>query len=297
MLMSYGQILTMTLDILHMPCSTPIFRDTSRRSAQPKLSQDALRRVLISAPDRATQERIAAVLASLDDKIESNRRLSHLLEQEVRLLFSQDFDVEPQASGKAIPEIVEVNPRRRLPNGSSGVYIDMASMPTETALIETVQRQPARSGQRSFLAMFSCARITPCLENGKVAFIDTVPRGEVGWGSTEFIVFRSKPPAPEEWAYCLVRSKPFIDFAVRNMSGTSGRQRCPASAFDSYRIQVPDAADLERFRAMAVPAFRRMGAARDESRTLAELREALLPELLSGRLRVPEADELVESVT
>jgi type I restriction enzyme S subunit len=78
-------------------------------SAQPKLSQDALRRVLISAPDRATQERIAAVLASLDDKIESNRRLSHLLEQEVRLLFSQDFDVEPQASGKAIPEIVEVN--------------------------------------------------------------------------------------------------------------------------------------------------------------------------------------------
>jgi hypothetical protein len=109
MLMSYGQILTMTLDILHMPCSTPIFRDTSRRSAQPKLSQDALRRVLISAPDRATQERIAAVLASLDDKIESNRRLSHLLEQEVRLLFSQDFDVEPQASGKAIPEIVEVN--------------------------------------------------------------------------------------------------------------------------------------------------------------------------------------------
>ena len=57
------------------------------------------------------------------------------------------------------------------------------------------------------------ARITPCLENGKTAYVDFLDEGQVGWGSTEYIVLRPKAPLPPEFAYCLARSDEFRDFA------------------------------------------------------------------------------------
>ena len=130
------------------------------------------------------------------------------------------------------------------------------------------------------------ARITPCLENGKTAFVDFLGDDEVGWGSTEYIVLKPKSPIPDELAYCLARSPRFREFAVRNMSGTSGRQRVPATALSGYQMCVPPPGVATAFGDAARPLLTRVSAGTNEFRTLGALRDTLLPKLVSGELRV-----------
>jgi type I restriction enzyme S subunit len=139
------------------------------------------------------------------------------------------------------------------------------------------------------------ARITPCLENGKVAYVDCLHERETGVGSTEFIVLRPKAPLPPQFAYFIARSERFLEYAVRQMSGSSGRQRCPADAIERYQISAPDGPTAATFAALAEPSFGMMRAAVNESFLLAELRDALLPKLLSGEMRVRPAGPLVEA--
>jgi type I restriction enzyme S subunit len=272
----------------------PVLRSAAQGSAQAVLSRDDLGRLPIELPPLAEQRAIAGVLGALDDKIESNRRISYLIEEEARTFFRCRFDISPRAAGVALGQLVEVNPIRQLSNKENAIYVGMADLPTSSALIERWGRRDAGSGQRFTNGDILLARITPCLENGKTALVDILKEGEVAWGSTEYIVFTPKEPVSKEWVYCLTRSEEFVEFAVRNMTGTSGRQRCSASAFVSYHIAEPDYAQLRDFGLLFEPGFRRMGKARDESRVLSSLRDVLLPELLSGRLRVRDAERVVE---
>jgi len=136
------------------------------------------------------------------------------------------------------------------------------------------------------------ARITPCLENGKTAYVDFLDEGQVGWGSTEYIVLRGKPPLPLEYAYFLARSEEFRQHAISNMTGSSGRQRVPVSCFDGFLVAVPPEPVARRFGQMAGAIMETIKAKDDESRTLAAMRDALLPRLLSGEIRVRDAKRI-----
>jgi type I restriction enzyme S subunit len=137
------------------------------------------------------------------------------------------------------------------------------------------------------------ARITPCLENGKTAFVDFLEAGQVGWGSTEYIVLRPKPPLPEEFAYCLARSDGFREFAIQSMTGTSGRQRVQAEALSHYLVTEPPKEIAEHFGVVVRPLFARAAAASRESRVVASVRDALLPKLICGELRVRDAERVL----
>lgn len=83
------------------------------------------------------------------------------------------------------------------------------------------------------------ARITPCLENGKSAFVDFLEQDQIGWGSTEFVVLRPKSPLPEYHGYLLCRHPSFRTFAIQSMSGTSGRQRIQNDVIGGYPFVLP----------------------------------------------------------
>lgn len=261
------------------------------------------------------------LLDCIDDKIEQNRRTARALERLARAIFRAWFvDFEPvkaKAAGaasfpsmpqpafdalptrlveseiglipegwevKPLPEIVEVNPPRQLRKGAVAPYLDMKNMPTEGHAPSGWIEREAGSGMRFVNGDTLVARITPCLENGKTAFVDFLEDGQVAWGSTEYIVLRPKPPVPEVFAYCLTRTPEFREYAIQNMTGTSGRQRVAATALDHYRIAAPPHDLAVEFGAIAQPMFDTVRAAMSESRKLAELRDVLLPPLLSGRL-------------
>jgi type I restriction enzyme S subunit len=141
------------------------------------------------------------------------------------------------------------------------------------------------------------ARITPCLENGKTAYVDFIQQGEVGWGSTEFIVFRPKAPLPEEFAYCLARSDEFREFAIQSMTGSSGRQRVAVESLSHYFLAEPPREVGPAFGTLVRPFFSKARVAVLENRTLTSLRDSLLPKLISGELRIKDAERIAAKVT
>ncbi len=87
------------------------------------------------------------------------------------------------------------------------------------------------------------ARITPCLENGKVAKINILDTDEIGFGSTEFIVFRAiEGVTDEDFIYYLVRSSAIRELAIKSMVGSSGRQRVQTDVLQNLELDIPDIA-------------------------------------------------------
>jgi type I restriction enzyme S subunit len=283
----------------------------------------------VPIPPPSEQRAIAHILGTLDDKIELNRRMSETLEAMARALFKSwfvDFDpVRAKAEGRdpgipqpladlfpdrlvdselgeipegwevaSLPDVIEVNPTRSLRKGDVAPYLDMANMPTHGHSADEVIDRPFGSGMRFVNADTLVARITPCLENGKTAYVDFLHDGEVGWGSTEYIVLRPKPPLPAEFAYCLARSDEFREVAIQSMTGSSGRQRVPAESLAHYKL-VKGGRDISvQFGRAVEPLFARASDAASESRTLAALRDTLLPKLISGELRTSVEEQIAE---
>ncbi|WP_169239713.1 restriction endonuclease subunit S [Candidatus Roseilinea sp. NK_OTU-006] len=193
-----------------------------------------------------------------------------------------------------LPELIEINPSRSLRKGEVAPYLDMANMPTRGHTPDGVINRPFSSGMRFINGDTLLARITPCLENGKTAFVDFLEEEQVGWGSTEYIVLRPKPPLPEQFGYCLARSDAFREFAIQSMTGTSGRQRVQADSLSHFKLPRPPDPVAAAFGRLIKPLFARSSDAVRESRTLAALRDALLPKLISGQLRVRDAERFLK---
>jgi len=96
-------------------------------------------------------------------------------------------------------------------------------------------------------------------------------------------VLRSKPPLPLEYTYFFARNDDFRAHAITNMTGTSGRQRVPVSCFDNYQLIVPARSAAQRFGKIARPIITAIKRHDEESRTLAAIRDALLPKHASIR--------------
>ena len=304
----------------------------SDKSAVPGLNRHDLHQATIRYPTSVADQRaIAHVLGVLDDKIALNRRMNETLEAMVRALFKSWFiDFEPvhaKQEGRdtglpkhladlfpyglveseigyvpedwevvPLPELMEVNPKRTLRRGQAAPYLDMANMPTNGHSPDTVIERPFGSGTRFINGDTLVARITPCLENGKTAYVDFLEHGVTGWGSTEYIVMRPKPPLPNVYAYCLARSSRFREFLVRNMSGTSGRQRVSPQVLPQFLLPVPSERCAVAFGEVVLPFVARARDAALESHQLAAIRDILLPALISGDLRGDRREAFSEAM-
>jgi type I restriction enzyme S subunit len=208
------------------------------------------------------------------------------LERLSELLFSR-LVAHGVVSGAAVAEVstlVEMGPKRTLRGAADATYLDMAGLSTRWSRPDFWVRRPVGSGARFTNGDALMARITPCLENGKTAFVDFLADGEVAYGSTEFIVLRSRAGVPPEFAYCLTRYGPFRDHAVANMNGTSGRQRVSGEALGRFELPELDQTNLDAFGESARPVFALVRSLSEQTVALSGLRDRLLPGLLSGKL-------------
>ena len=168
--------------------------------------------------------------------------------------------------------------------------IDMSQLSTSGAFPSGWDMKPYNGGMRFTNGDTLLARITPCLENGKTAFIDFLDKDEVAFGSTEYIVLAPRNGVPPEMLYCLARYPAFVDYAVKNMNGSSGRQHVSAETIGQFQFPQLDEQSLATFRESVSPMFLKMRYNFFESIRLAELRDALLPKLMSGELDVSALD-------
>ena len=262
-------------------------------SALPYLRQSDLERIPVCVPPNDEQRRIAGVLGALDDKIESNLRTISLSESLILAHFSSLFNSGHVSAGTALSDLMDVNPRYSLKRESLAIKVSMQDIPSDFPVINTHAVMPVGAGSRFSNGDVLFARISPCLENGKTAIVDFLSSSEVGFGSTEFIVLSPRGEISTTWIYALARDPNFREVCRQAMSGSSGRQRLSADFFSRYTIATPKEFDLADFNKATMPLLTLMGARRDENQRLAQLRDALLPELMSGRMRVDEAGRLV----
>ncbi|MFW6639108.1 restriction endonuclease subunit S [Nocardiopsis algeriensis] len=258
-----------------------------------------IRKLKVPRPPIKEQQNIAAALGALDDKIAVNERILITYEAMIQAQFDHIISTEQgeQEPEVLITELVEFNPKMGKPTEEDAVYVDMAALPTDRSLISTWGHRKPKSGSRFINGDTLMARITPCLENGKTGYVDFMRDGQVGMGSTEFIVMRSRPGIPREFSYFLARNKKFRSHAIQKMAGTSGRQRVSAADASEFFVRQPTEEEISAFGERASESFSHMKSLTVESRTLAELRDTLLPQLMSGKLRVKDAEKLVEDAT
>lgn len=194
-------------------------------------------------------------------------------------------------------EIIEFNPKRVLKKGNVAPYLDMKNVPVTGHSAQDVIDREFSSGSKFRNGDTLLARITPCLENGKTAYVDFLPTDEsVGWGSTEFITMRSKKNLPLSLSYFFARLDSFRTIAIQSMQGTSGRQRADASVLEQHVWIIPSNKTLQKFGIFSDLILNNNRARNFENDSLGQLRDTLLPKLLSGEITLPEADQAVSEV-
>lgn len=129
-------------------------------------------------------------------------------------------------------------------------------------------------------------RITPCLENGKAAFINILDKEEVAFGSTEFIVFHSKGILPNEFFYCLIKTDDFRKFIIKRLTGTSGRQRISADDVGKYPLPIFLDDQIKYFNKTLPLLFSCIASYGRQNSTLRRLQDALLDKLIYGEIRI-----------
>jgi type I restriction enzyme S subunit len=291
-----------------------IFHDLSARrhklrslaasgSAQPILNKGDFSRLAITLPPLLEQRSIARVLDALDDKIHLNRRTNQTIENLGRALFAHHFPHEPDDDlptgwrATRVSEVADINARilGKTDDLSSVEYIEISEVSRgrvgDVAVYDRGS-EPSRARRRLHHGDTVMSTVRP--ERGSY-FLCLDPKPNL-IASTGFAVIS---PRTVPWTYLyLALTKPDVfDYLERLAIGAAYPAVHP-DRIGEWPLAIPTAGLLlQRFHQITTPLLQQAAANDRESLTLATLRDALLPKLLSGELRVPQAEKLVEATT
>lgn len=141
---------------------------------------------------------------------------------------------------KKISEIAYINPRESLGKGIVAKKVPMDKLQPFCRDIPEFVLEEYKGGTKFRNGDTIMARITPCLENGKIAKVSVLSDGEVGFGSTEYIVFRAIDGVSDaDFLYYLICSPLVRNPAIKSMVGSSGRQRVQTDVVANLDIELP----------------------------------------------------------
>lgn len=299
---------------LDSPDGRRVIQASDNGAAQPNIGAKEVARFRLPLPTLSDQVRIVEVLGALDDLIENNRRRAEVLEEMARSIYRewfvhfrypghgnatlvdsqlgripQDWSVLPAS------DALTINPRVKLDKALAHPFVTMADIDERSMIAMPSDLRAGSSGAKFVNGDTLFARITPCLENGKTGYVQCLDDGQVGRGSTEFIVLRGANIGPAS-TYCLARSEGFRRHAIASMSGASGRQRVRNECFDAYMVAVPPTDLSDQFEECVGQLFETAYRLSLQARQLISLRDLLLPNLVTGNIDVSalRLDELVE---
>jgi type I restriction enzyme S subunit len=292
------------------------------------VSLSAQRQLDVVVPRISEQRSIAAVLGSLDDKIEHNRRTVRALERLARAIFRAWFvDFEPvkaKAAGVTsfpsvpqevfdalptrlvdseigpVPERWEVGEIGRLaivsraqvkPQERPQEMFDHFSIPAFDAGMRPVREPGSAIKSNKFLVPERCVLLSKLNPRIPRVWLPPSPRGRRQIASTEFLVFVLQSAFDRHYLYCQFQQLAFREEFTQGAFGTSNsHQRVrPADLLQKAAI-LPPTPIRKGFAGIADPLFALAAAIHVESAALAEVRDYLLSQLMSGRVRVGAHD-------
>jgi type I restriction enzyme, S subunit len=291
-------------------------------TAVPHVSGGQIRDFEFALPPLPQQRAIAHILGTLDDKIELHRRMNETLEAIAGALFKSwfvDFDPVraksesrdpglPPHFADLFPDSFQDSELGEIPTGwHVGRFGDVVAqlrdqenpLSSPDALFRHFSIPAFDEGQsprpeygesikslklRVPTGVILLSKLNPEIE--RVWMVDVGP-GERAVCSTEFLVLRAVPPCTRAYAYCLARSPLFRQQIESLVTGTSrSHQRAQVESILNLAVVIPPAPIVVAFDRVADGLLARTLDGRSQSRTLVGMRDALLPDLISGELRV-----------
>lgn len=148
--------------------------------------------------------------------------------------------MESEWKKEPLYKYIEINPRETIAKGCVAKRIGMDKLQPYCRDIADYELSVFSGGSKFRNGDTIMARITPCLENGKVAMVNILDENEIGFGSTEYIVFRAKENlTTPDFVYYLVCSSFIREPAIKSMVGSSGRQRVQTDVVENLEINFP----------------------------------------------------------
>lgn len=215
----------------------------------------------------------------IQNRITLNQQLIQKLEETAQAVYREWFVEFDNGETAFLKDYIETNPKLDLKKGQQSEYIEMANISETSMCINGKIKREFQGGSKFQNNDTLLARITPCLENGKTAFVDILNEREVAAGSTEFIVMRAKKKVSPFWVYCLAKEESFRAYAISSMIGSSGRQRVHEKYLEEYQLPKVNYEQMKKFDKTAKPIFEIIKLKSAENQKLIELKELLLSKL------------------
>lgn len=261
-----------------------------------------LKEVVIDKPPLEIQHRIADILSAYDDLIENNQKQIKLLEEATQRLYKEWFvdlhfpGYENTKIVDGVPEgwnwckledAIQFDPKVTLTKERKKQFVPMQALSTASMVLDESQftETTSNSGSKFQNGDTLLARITPCLENGKTAYVSGLKSDEGAVGSTEYIVMRAKT-INSYMVYLLARTDDFRQSAINSMSGSDGRQRVKSDKLKMLDYLHPTSELVEKFENVEEPIFEKIYRLSKQMQRAKQARDLLLPKLMSGEVEV-----------
>ena len=267
-----------------------------------RVNNDVFGQIEITVPNIEKQKRIGKALFLYDDLIENNQKQIKLLEEAAQRLYKEWF-VDLRFPGYENVKIVDgvpegwywckledailFDPKVSLTKARTKQFVPMSALSTSLMVLDESQftETSSNSGSKFQNGDTLLARITPCLENGKTAYVFGIESDEGAVGSTEYIVMRAKT-INAYTVYLLARTDDFRQSAINSMSGSDGRQSVKSDKLKMLDYLHPTSELVEKFGNVAEPIFEEIYKLSKQAQQAKQARDLLLPKLMSGEVEV-----------
>lgn len=258
-----------------------------------EVSGKTMRAVKVRIPlDVSYQNRIAAVLDSLDTKIENNERINDNLEQQAQAIYHERFEtVSPNDLPSdwrivTLGEVATISNKSFNPLKEPEILLEHYSIPAFDEARFPVFELSTSIKSNKFIIDASCFMISKLNPTTKRVWKPYCLTGNAVC-STEFIVYKAKDQSITDFLYSVIDSGSFSDFMCSHVTGSTGsRQRTTPSDTLSYELILPSEDELAEFQSLVSPMYAQMRINAIENDKLKRLRDSLLPKLMSGEIDV-----------
>lgn len=258
------------------------------------ITRDTFANIDVAIPDIEMQQRVAKMLANIDDKVENNQRINNNLEQQTQAIFKSwfvDFELNygimpSDWKVSQLGSIAKISTEVFSPAKNPNVEVEHYSIPaydekrypvfeTSNGIKSNKYRLSSNSVMISKLNPDTKRIWRPyCISDNPIC-------------STEFIVYEPINPLNRDFIYSIIDSIGFSAFLCSHTTGsTNSRQRATPSITLTYDIIVPDEKTIQAFCSIVSPMYDTIENNIKENQKLAETRDKLLPKLMSGELDV-----------
>ena len=258
-----------------------------------EVSGKTMRAVKVRIPlDVSYQKRIAAVLDSLDTKIENNERINDNLEQQAQAIYHERFetvspnDLPSEWRIVTLGEVATISNKSFNPLKEPEILLEHYSIPAFDEARFPVFELSTSIKSNKFIIDASCFMISKLNPTTKRVWKPYCLTGNAVC-STEFIVYKAKDKTITDFLYSVIDSNSFSDFMCSHVTGSTGsRQRTTPSDTLSYELILPSEDELAEFQSLVSPMYAQIRINAIENDRLKRLRDSLLPKLMSGEIDV-----------